>query len=71
MLSSRSSGGRDNRVVEISVRLKPDCQVRGSPSLLRARCSFSMSIGSTRSIGVALASPSRSLRARYSSISAV
>src|SRR5436190_22818991 len=57
-------------IFEIGVRLEAQAQARGSPILARARCSLSHSAGFACSNGTALSSNSRSVRARYSSISA-
>ena len=64
-LSDRLNDG----VFEIGIRLKANAQGRGSPVLARARCNFSQSAGFACCNGMALSSNSRSVRARYSSIS--
>jgi len=57
-------------VFEIGVRLETQAQDRGSPTLARARSNFSQSAGFACCNGMEPSSNSRSVRAKYSSISA-
>ncbi len=59
----------DDSVFEIGVRLEAKAQVRGSHFFARTRSSFSQSRGFACCNGMVLFSNSRSVRARYSSIS--
>jgi hypothetical protein len=60
----------NDRISEIGVRLEAKTQARGSPIFARARSSFSQSSGFACCNGTEPSSNSRSVRARYSSISA-